>query len=59
MQKKRLLDVRELNVGDRVFDAQRRSDAFVEHSGGELVVAAEDGRSISFKRDELRSMLFT
>lgn len=34
-------------------DAQGRSYAFVEHSGGELVVAAEDGRSIRFKPDKL------
>ena len=37
MQIKRLLDDREVMVGDRVFDAQRRSYAFVEHSSGELV----------------------
>jgi len=33
MQAKRLLDDREVFVEDRVFDAQGRSDAFVEHSG--------------------------
>jgi hypothetical protein len=49
MQIKRLLDDREVFVGDRVFDAQGRSYAFVEHSGGELVVTAEDGRPIRFK----------
>ena len=38
MQIKRLLDDREVFVGDRLFDAQGRSYAFVEHSGGELVV---------------------
>ena len=38
MQIKRLLDDREVFAGDRLFDAQRRSYAFVEHSGGELVV---------------------
>ena len=41
MQIKRLLDDREVFAGDRVFDAQGRSYAFVEHSGGELVVAAK------------------
>ena len=43
MQAKRLLDHREVFIGDSVFDAQGRSYAFVEHSGGELVVTAEDG----------------
>ena len=42
MQIKRLLDDREVFGGDKLFDAQGRSYAFVEHSGGELVVA-EDG----------------
>ncbi len=40
-------------AGDRLLDAQGRSYAFVEHSGGELVVSAEDGRPIRFKPDEL------
>ena len=40
MQIKRLLDDREVLVGDRVFGAQGRSNSFVEHSGGELVVSA-------------------
>ena len=53
MQIKRLLDDREVFVGDKVFDAQGRSYAFVEHSGGELVVAAEDGRPTRFKPEEL------
>jgi hypothetical protein len=35
MQIKRLLDDRESFVGDRLFDAQGRPYAFVEHSGGE------------------------
>ena len=53
MQAKRLLDDRELFADDRVFDAQGRSYAFVEHSGGELVVAAEDGRPTCFKPEAL------
>ena len=53
MQNKRLLDDREVFVGDRVFDAQGRSYGFLVHSGGELVVAAEDGRSIRFKPERL------
>ena len=53
MQIKRLLDHREVFIGDSVFDAQGRSYAFVEHSGGELVVTAEDGRPIRFKPDDL------
>ena len=53
MQIKRLLNDREVFVGDRVFDAQRCSYAFVGHSGGELVVAAEYGRSIRFKPEQL------
>ena len=53
MQIKRLLDDREVFVGDRLFDAQRRSYAFLEHLSGELVVAAEDGCLIRSKPDEL------
>ena len=53
MQIKRLLDDREVFAGDRLFDAQGRSYAFVELSGGELVVAAEDGRPTRFKPNEL------
>ena len=53
MQNKRLLDDREVFVGDRVFDAQGRSYAFVEHSSGELVVKSEDGCTVQFKPDEL------
>jgi hypothetical protein len=53
MQIKRLLDDREVFVGDRLFDAQGRSYAFVEHSGGELVVTAEDGRPIRLSLNEL------
>ena len=53
MQIKRLLDDREVFVGDKLFDAQGRSYAYVEHSGGELVVTAEDGRPIRFKPDDL------
>ena len=40
MQIKRLLDDRDVFVGDRMFDAQGRSYAFVELSNGELVVSA-------------------
>ena len=53
MQIKRLLDDREVFAGDKVFDAQGRSYAFVEHSGGELVVAAEGGRPTLFKPEAL------
>jgi hypothetical protein len=53
MQIKQLLDDREVLVGDKLFDAQGRSYAFVEHSGGELVVAVEDGRPIRSKPDDL------
>jgi hypothetical protein len=53
MQIKRLLDDREVFVGDKVFDAQGRSYAFVEHSGGELVVKSEEAAPTSFKPDEL------
>jgi len=53
MQIKRLLDDREVLVGDRVFGAQGRSNSFVEHSGGELVVKSEDGCTAQFKPDEL------
>jgi hypothetical protein len=37
MQIKRLLDDRGVFAGDRLFDAQGRSNSFVEHSGGELI----------------------
>ena len=40
MQIKRLLDDREVFVGDGLLDAHGRSYAFVEHSGDELVVSA-------------------
>ena len=53
MHTKRLLDDREVFAGDRVFNAQGCSYAFVEHSGGELVVTAEDGRPIRFKPEQL------
>ena len=53
MQIKRLLDDREVFIGDSVFDAQGRSYAFVEHSGGELVVAAEDGCTAQLKPEQL------
>ena len=53
MQIKRLLDEREVFAGDQLFDAQGRSYAFIEHSSGELVVAAEDGRPTCFKPEAL------
>ena len=53
MQAKRLLDDREVFADDRVFDAQGRSYAFVEYSGGELVVAVEDERPTRFKPADL------
>ena len=53
MQIKRLLDDREVLVGDKVFDAQGRSYVIVEHSGGELGVTAEDGRPTRFKPERL------
>ena len=53
MQIKRLLDDREVFVGDRLFDAQGRFYAFLEHSSDELVVAAEDGRPTCFKPEAL------
>ena len=43
MQITRLLDDRGVLVGERLFDAQGRSYAFVEHSGGELVDTAYHG----------------
>ena len=53
MQIKRLLDDREVRVDDRLFDAQGRSYAFVEHAGGKLVVTAEDERPTLFKPEQL------
>jgi len=53
MQAKRLLDDREVLDCDRLFDAQGRSHAFVEHSSGELVVTAVDERPTRFKPEQL------
>ena len=53
MQIKRLLDDREVLVGERLFDAQRRSYALVEHSDGELVVTAEVGHPTRFTPERL------
>lgn len=53
MQIKRLLNDREVFAGDKLFDAQGRPYAFLEHLSGELVVAAEDGCLIRFKPDGL------
>ena len=53
MQIKRLLDDREVFVGDRVFDAQGRSYTFLEHSSGELVVKSDDERPTRFKPADL------
>ena len=40
-------------VGDRLFDAQGRSYAFVEHTGGKLVVTADTDRPTRFKPERL------
>ena len=53
MQIKRLLDDREVSVGDRIFDAQGRCYAFLDHFGGELVVTTEGGRVTRFKPADL------
>lgn len=53
MQIKRLLDDREVFAGDKLFDAQGRSYAFLKHSSGDLVVALEDGRPTKFKPEQL------
>lgn len=56
MRIKRLLDDRKVHAGDSLFDAQGRFYAFVEHSGGELVVKGGDGRPTRFKPDELEML---
>ena len=48
MQIKRLVDDREVLVGDKLFDTQGRSYGFIERSGGELVVTAEDSCPVRF-----------
>jgi hypothetical protein len=53
MQIKRLLDDKEVFAGSKVFDAQGRSYAFVEHSDGELVVTAEGGHPTRFTPERL------
>ena len=50
---KRLLDDKEVFAGSKVFDAQGRSYAFVEHSDGELVVTAEGGHPTRFTPERL------
>ena len=45
--------IERLFVGDRVFDAQGRAHAFVEHSAGELVVTMDNGRSAQVKPEQL------
>ncbi|MDB4155901.1 hypothetical protein N9790_05685 [Gammaproteobacteria bacterium] len=52
MQIKRLLDDREVFVGDRVLDAQGRSYAFVEHSDGGMLVTPDGGRRAGIKPQE-------
>ncbi len=59
MQIKRLLDDREVFVGDKLFDAQGRSYAFVEHSGGELVVTAKTAALPGLSPMSWVAMLFT
>ena len=53
MRIKRLLDDRDVHAGDRLFDAQRRSYAFVEHLSGELVVTTDSGRPARVKPEQL------
>ena len=53
MQIKRLVNDQGVFTGDKLFDTQELSYAFLEHLIGELVVAAEDGRSIRFKPERL------
>ncbi|MDA8795544.1 hypothetical protein N9O33_07435 [Gammaproteobacteria bacterium] len=53
MQIKRLLDDREMVVGDRLFDAQGRYYGLIERSGGELVVTAEDSYPVRLKPEQL------
>ena len=53
MQIKRLLNDREVFAGDKLFDAQGLSYAFLKHSSGDLVVALEDGRPTRFKPEAL------
>ena len=58
MQIKRLLDDREVLIRDRVLDVQRLFYAFVEHSGGELVVRPDGGRPTRFKPEALSCYVF-
>jgi len=53
MQIKRLLGDQKVWAGDKLFDAQGRYYVLLEHSGGDLVVAREDGHPIRFKPNEL------
>ena len=53
MQIKRLLDDREVFAGDKLFDAQGRSYAFIEHSVSGLVVTEADDRPVRFKPEQL------
>ena len=58
MRIKRLLDDRELLIGERVFDAQGCSYALVEHFVGGLVVKAGGGRPTRFKPEALSCYVF-
>ena len=53
MRIKRLLDDREVFVGDGLLDAQRHSYGLIERSGGELVVTAEDSYPVRLKPEQL------
>ena len=53
MRIRRLLDDREVFLGDTVFDAPGRYYALLEHSGGDLVVAREDCHPIRFRPKQL------
>ena len=46
MHIKRLLDDKEVFAGSKVFDAQGRSYAFVEHANGQLVAVSPDGKKV-------------
>ena len=53
MQINRSLYDREVFAGDKLFDAQGRPYAFLEHLSDELVVAAGDGHPIRFRPKHL------
>ena len=53
MQIKRLLDDREVLVGDNLINSQGEHCEFVEHANGQLVAVSPDGKKVKSSPAEL------